>query len=360
MVDVYFIEAAASEEAGSLDHKVEALYDALAIEAQIRQDSFVALKLHFGEKGNTGYIRPEWLSGLAARLTQKTRRAFFTDTNTLYVGNRSNASEHLKLAWEHGYSQEALGIPVWIADGMIGRDDDEIEVDLPRIRSAKIASTFLSTDVLLCFSHFTGHVLSGVGAALKNLGMGCASRAGKLEQHSDVHPWVKSKKCTLCSTCFEYCPTGAIVEQGEAAFIQDETCIGCGECLVVCPTGAIGLSWDVDKGRVQEKIAEYAYCVHNLFEGRAGYFNFLVRMTRDCDCMSKDAPSFMEDIGILASRDPVALDKASVDLVNARAGKDIMQELQPIDWSIQLRHAEEIGLGSMEYDLKDLSLDGRH
>lgn len=355
MADVYFIGTKGSEEADSLARKVEVLYDALGVETHIRRDSFVALKIHFGEKDNTGYIRPEWLSRLISRLTQKTRRAFFTDTNTLYVGNRSNACEHLKLARDHGFSLEALGIPVWIADGLIGRDDDEIEVDLPRVRSAKIASTFLFTDVLLCFSHFTGHILSGVGAALKNLGMGCASRAGKLEQHSDVHPWVKSKKCTLCGMCFDYCPTGAIVEEAEAAFIRDETCIGCGECLVVCPTGAIGLSWDDDKNRIQEKMAEYAFCVHNLFEGRAGYLNFLIRMTRDCDCMSKDAPSFMEDIGILASRDPVALDKASVDLVNDRAGTDIMRELQPVDWSIQLRHAAEIGLGRMEYDLKNLS-----
>ncbi len=355
MPDVYFIPASRSEKPADLALKVEALYEALGLEPLIQADSFVAIKIHFGEKGNIGYIRPDWLSRLTERLAQCTRRAFFTDTNTLYVGHRSNACEHLKLAEEHGFSLAKLGIPVWIADGLIGREDEKLEVDLPHVRSAKIASTFFHTDILLCLSHYTGHVLSGVGAALKNLGMGCASRAGKLEQHSDVHPWVKSKKCTLCGACFDYCPSDAIIEAKGTAVIEDAKCIGCGECLVVCPTNAIGFSWDGNQDRVQEKIAEYAFCVHSLFGERSGYMNFLIKMTKDCDCMSQDAPVFLDDIGILASRDPVALDKASIDLVNEHAGKDIMFDLRPIDWSIQLKHAVEIGLGSLDYTLKHLS-----
>ncbi len=352
---VYFIPASADEAADILSRKVGRLYEALGIESHIQKDTFVALKIHFGEKHNTGFISPAWLSGLCGRLNRKTRRAFFTDTNTLYVGNRSNSVEHLKLAEEHGFSLSALGIPVWIADGLIGRDDDELSVGFPRLQSVKIASAFLSCDVLLCLSHFTGHMLTGVGASLKNLGMGCASRAGKLEQHSDVHPWIKSGKCTLCRTCFEYCPADAIEERSDAASIDDERCIGCGECLVVCPAGAINLSWDDDKGRVQEKMAEYACSVHRLFGERSGYMNFLVKMTRDCDCMSKDDPYFLADVGILASRDPVALDKASIDLVNERAGRDIMRELRPIDWSIQLEHARKIGFGNLDYTLVDLT-----
>ncbi len=353
--EVYFVPASAAEAADTISRKVERLYETLGIESHIRKDSFVALKIHFGEKDNTGFISPAWLSGLCGRLIRKTRRAFFTDTNTLYVGNRSNSVEHLKLAAEHGFSLAALGIPVWIADGLIGRDDEEVKVAFPRLTSVKIASAFLSSDVLLCLSHFTGHMLTGVGAALKNLGMGCASRAGKLEQHSDVHPWVKSSKCTLCRTCFEYCPADAIEERSGAASILDERCIGCGECLVVCPAGAISLSWDDDKGRIQEKMTEYACGVHRLFGERAGYMNFLIKMTRDCDCMSKNDPSFMEDVGILASRDPVALDRASIDLVGERAGRDIMRELRPIDWSIQLEHARKIKFGNLDYELVDLT-----
>jgi uncharacterized Fe-S center protein len=354
MPDVYFIGASGSESPERLSAKAARLYDALDLDSCIDGDSFVAVKLHFGEKGNLGHIQPGWLSGMIGRLVRRTRRAFLTDTNTLYLGNRSNACEHLQLAGDHGFSREDLGVPVWIADGMIGRDDHHVEVDLPRIKSAKIASTFFHTDVLLVLSHFTGHVLTGVGAALKNLGMGCASRAGKLEQHSDVHPWVKTKKCTLCRTCFDYCPTGAIGEKGEAAFIRDETCIGCGECLVVCPTGAIGFGWDDNQDRVQQKMTEYAFCVHNLFGDRSGYMNFLIRMTKDCDCMSQDEAPFMEDLGILASRDPVALDKASIDLVTDAAGRDIMRELRPIDWSIQIQHAKEIGFGDADYRLVEL------
>ena len=193
MPDVFFIEASLEEGSETLARKVERLYTALDLDPFIRRDTFVALKIHFGEQGNTGYIRPAWLSLICEHLRRKTRRAFFTDTNTLYLGNRSNACEHLALAREHGFSASATGIPVWISDGLIGRDEEKIRIDLPRIKTAKIASTLVHSDVLLCFSHFTGHVLSGVGAALKNLGMGCASRAGKLEQHSDVHPWVNRK-----------------------------------------------------------------------------------------------------------------------------------------------------------------------
>ncbi len=186
---------------------------------------------------------------------------------------------------------------------------------------------------------------------MKNLGMGCASRAGKLEQHADVQPWINADVCTLCGVCFDYCPESAIVEQETKAFILKEKCIGCGECLVVCPQGAVKHNWDYDNVRIQEKMAEYAYSVHSLFTGKAGYLNYLIKMTKDCDCMSKDSPAIHPDIGILASLDPVAVDKASVDLLNRDAGRDIVRELYDFDWSTQLTHAESIGLGTTEYNL---------
>ena len=348
---VYYIPASETESVSSLAAKSEQIYLALGLQEKIQRHDFVALKLHFGEKGNTGYIQPAWLSSIVEQIKQKTARAFFTDTNTLYLGKRSNAIEHAQLAFGHGFRQSRLGIPVFIADGLIGRNSDSVLVDLARIKEAKIASAFLNTDVLLCLSHFTGHILSGFGAALKNLGMGCASRAGKLEQHADVHPWVKANACTLCRVCFAYCPEEAIVAQQEQAFILDEKCIGCGECLVVCPEGAIKHSWDDDNRRIQEKMAEYAFSVHSLFDGKAGYLNYLIKMTKDCDCMSMDSPAIHPDIGILASLDPVALDKASVDLLNLTAGRDIVREYHDFDWSIQLTHAEKIGLGTTKYRL---------
>jgi uncharacterized Fe-S center protein len=299
-----------------------------------------------------GYIKPAWLISLIKRLKKKTAKVFLTDTNTLYIGSRSNTVEHLQLAAEHGFSIESLGIPVVIADGLIGKESQEIQLNLSRVKAAKIASTFLHTDVLLCLSHFTGHVIAGFGAAIKNLGMGCASRAGKLEQHSDVHPWINPKICKNCSLCLDYCPAGAIEQKEGSAFIIDERCIGCGECLVVCQSGAVKMRWDGDASRVQEKMAEYALAVLKGIKKKAGFINYLVKITKDCDCMSKNGKVIAGDLGIVGSLDPVAVDKASVDLLMEATGKDFLREANDVDWSIQLRHGQEIGLGSMEYELK--------
>ncbi len=352
---VFFIPAAGKEPFKSLAKKTEKVFVRLGLEKEIEKDSFTALKIHFGEKGNKGFIKPLWLSSLIKRLKQKKAQVFLTDTNTLYIGHRSNSVKHHQLAYGHGFTQAALGIPVIIADGIIGRYEENVQVDFPRVKTAKVAGTFGHTDILLCLSHFTGHILTGFGAAIKNLGMGCASRAGKLEQHSVVHPRVNQEVCKFCGTCFDYCPADSIVEKNGKAFIKEDKCIGCGECLVVCTAGAIKLTWDNDKVRVQEKMAEYAAAVQKLFYKKAGYINFLIKITKDCDCMCKDAPLIVEDIGILGSLDPVAIDRASVDLVNKTAGKDVLKIHNDIDWSVQLIYGEKIGLGTNDYELIEIS-----
>ncbi len=351
---VYFLPASERENHKTLAKKTQRIFLALGLEGRVKQDSFVGIKIHFGEKGNTGYIKPPWLAGLIAGLNKKNAKAFLTDTNTLYLGNRSNSVAHLRLAAQHGFSLEALGIPIIIADGLIGRESGDVKVNLNHVRSAKIASTFFHTDVLLCLSHFTGHILSGFGAAIKNLGMGCASRAGKLEQHSDVHPWVNPKVCTNCSICLEYCPADAIEQVNGYARIIDEKCIGCGECLVVCDAGAVKMRWDGDAVRVQEKMAEYALAALRSVKNNAGFINFVVKITKDCDCMSKNGKVIADDLGIFASLDPVAVDKASVDLLIEANGRDFLRESIDVDWSKQLQHGQRIGLGSMDYDLEKL------
>jgi uncharacterized Fe-S center protein len=351
---VYFIAAGRREGDRALDKKAEKLYLKLGLNQKIEKDSFVALKIHFGEKGNTGYIKPAWLEGVVRQLQSRTPRAFFTDTNTLYTGMRSNAIDYTQLAALHGYSLEKTRIPVHIADGLIGEDDEEVKVDLKRVKSAKIAAAILHSDYLICLSHLTGHVQSGLGAAIKNLGMGCASRAGKLEQHSEVHPRINAKSCRNCSICLDYCPTKAIIQKEGCAQIVDERCIGCGECLVVCKVGAVRMRWGEDSARLQEEMAEYAYSVWSRFEGKIGFLNFLLKITKDCDCMAKDQPEMVEDIGILSSTDPVALDIASADLVLKKARRDILKAGYNVDWSVQLKHGAQIGLGSMEYDLIEL------
>lgn len=351
---VYFVEATNRDGADQLSEKSEKIFLQAGQDDLVAKDDFVALKIHFGEKGNTGYIKPVWLAGIIARIRQRTSRVFLTDTNTLYLGQRSNSLDHLRLAQEHGFSLESTGIPVVIADGLIGRDDDEVEVDLPRVKTAKIASVFLNTDVLVCLSHFTGHMLTGFGATIKNLGMGCASRAGKLEQHSDVHPWVNPKLCNNCAVCIDYCPTQAIVQQNGSAMIIDEKCIGCGECLVVCPAGAVKMRWDGDWRRVQEKMAEYASAVGGLFREKAVFLNYLLHVTKDCDCMSQKPRVIARDVGILGSRDPVATDKAAVELLLQAERKDVLKASYEADWSVQLEHAEQIGLGTTNYELVNL------
>ena len=348
---VYFLTADRREGDKTLASKTERLFLALELHKRIEKDDFIALKIHFGEKGNTGFIKPAWLEGLIRHLQARTNRVFFTDTNTLYVGERSNAVDYVRLAASHGFSFEKTGVPVLIADGLAGENDEEVRVDLKWVKAAKIASGIARADFLLCLNHFTGHVQTGFGAAVKNMGMGCASRAGKLEQHSDARPRINPKICRNCSLCLDYCPAGAIIQKEGSAHILDDRCIGCGECLVVCKLGAVKMRWDGDSVRVQEKMAEYAFAVWSRFKEKAGFMNFLLKITRDCDCMAKDQPEIIGDIGILASSDPVALDKASVDLVLGKKKKEVLRQGYDLDWSVQLRHGQAVGLGSLDYEL---------
>jgi len=348
---VYFIPARREEGDEALSRKAEKVFLNLGLKEQMDKKSFVALKIHFGEEGNTGFIKPQWLRKIISQIKSVTSRVFLTDSNTLYIGQRSNSVDHLKLAREHGFMEEALGAAVIIADGLIGRSDDELRVDLPLVKKAKVASAILDSDLLVCLTHFTGHVQAGIGGAIKNLGMGCASRAGKLEQHSDTKPWINPKNCTGCGVCLDYCPTEAIGLKDEKAIIEDEKCIGCGECIVVCKAGAVKFRWDSDYALFQKKMSEYAFSILNHFKGKIGFINFLLQVTKDCDCMSKENPAVVEDIGILGSLDPVAVDKASVDLIIKRSGRDVFKAGYDIDWSFQLKHGAKVGLGNLEYKL---------
>jgi uncharacterized Fe-S center protein len=352
---VFFIRADGAESPDLLGRKVKDVLVPTGFIEKLEPEDFVALKIHFGEKANTGYIKPDWLRGLAAEIFRRAPRAFLTDSNTLYTGPRSNSVEHIRLAWSHGFTPDVLGLPIVIADGLSGGDYGESRGGRGRVASAKIAGAILRSDALLSLAHVTGHVQTGIGAAIKNLGMGCASRAGKLDQHAVVHPRVNKKYCKNCGLCLEHCPAAAMIQIPDGVEIDGAKCIGCGECLVACKYRAIKIRWDEDSVRIQEKVAEYALLVARRFPKKVAFINFLIRVTKDCDCMARTQPPLVADIGLLASVDPVAVDRASADLVIARAGgTDVFRKGYDIDWSRQFSYAEKIGLGTNRYDLVEL------
>ena len=353
---VFFIRADGAEPSDVLGRKVRDVLAPTGFIQKLEPEDFVALKIHFGEKGNTGYIKPSWLRELAAVITLKSPRAFLTDSNTLYTGPRSNSVEHIRLAWSHGFTPDVLGLPLVIADGLSGGDYGESRGGRGRITSAKIAGAIMRSDALLGLSHVTGHVQTGIGAALKNLGMGCASRAGKLNQHAVVHPRVNKKLCKNCGLCLAHCPAAAMIQNSDNVEIDGAKCTGCGECLVACKYGAIKIRWDEDSLRIQDKVAEYAFLVARRFPQKIAFVNFLIRVTKDCDCMARTQAPIVGDVGLLASTDPVAVDRASADLVLERAGgTDVFRKGYDIDWSRQFSTAEKIGLGSTRYNLVELT-----
>lgn len=350
---VYYVRTGEKDTVGSVSAKLGRLIEASDVLSFVEKDDFTAVKIHFGDVGNTGHIRWEWAKEAAERLARKTQNAFLSDSNVIYkMGRRANSVEHLKIAYEHGFSMKNVGIPVIIADGLRGMNFTEVPVPGKHYSKVKIASDFACANSILAMSHMTGHIVTGMGCAIKNLGMGCASRRGKYEQHCGAYPEVDPEHCVGCGACVDVCPGGCLkLEQGRISFSR-ELCQGCGECAVVCRTKAIEIRWSETLEKLQQKMVEYAAGVIKAVNGKAGYINFLVKITKDCDCLAKDDPRIVDDIGILASSDPVSIDKASVDMVLDRAGKDIFKSGYPeTDWSVQIRYAQSMGLGNMEYEL---------
>ena len=362
--NVYFCNLRTSVKE-NLPAKLKRLMETAGLNSIIAARNLVAIKLHFGEKGNAAFIRPILIRPIVDVVKDLGAAPFLTDANTLYAGTRGNSISHLVTAIENGFAYSVLNAPLIIADGLRGASFATIKIDQEIIKKAYIGKEIAEADVLISVAHFKGHELSGFGGTIKNVGMGCASRRGKLEQHSDLSPKVKKKKCVGCGDCVNHCAHKAISLREGKAHIDPEKCVGCGECILICPNGAIDVQWNADIPLFQKKMAEYTWAVLKGKRDKSIFLNFLTNISPACDCYGHNDAPLVPDIGILASRDPVAIDQASVDLVNQQvgipesclggcsgSGDDKFRGIYPkIDWAVQLDHAEKIGLGSREYEL---------
>ena len=330
------------------------------------QDKFVAIKLHFGEPGNLAFLRPNWARTVADFVKERGGKPFLTDCNTLYVGGRKNALDHMDSAMLNGFNPMTTGCQIIIGDGLKGSDEVEVPVvGGEYVKNAKIGRAVMDADVFISLTHFKGHEEAGFGGCLKNIGMGCGSRAGKMEQHNAGKPHVAQKHCIGCGQCRKICAHGAPIIENGKAYIDHDKCVGCGRCIAVCPKDAVRINWDETTANLNCKIAEYTKAV---VDGRPCFhISLVIDVSPNCDCRPENDMAIVPNVGMFASFDPVALDMACVDAVNAQTPlrgsaaddahakahvHDHFQRLHPdTNWRSCLEHGEKIGIGTREYEL---------
>ena len=333
------------------------------------EKKMTAIKIHFGEPGNLSFLRPNYAKAVADVVKELGGRPFLTDCNTLYVGRRKDALEHISAAYEDGYNLLSTGCHIIIGDGLKGTDDVAVPVEGGEmVKEAKIGRAVMDADVFISLSHFKGHEMAGFGGCIKNVGMGCGSRAGKMEQHNSGKPTVDQSFCVGCRACSKNCAHGAITFPEKKAVINHDKCVGCGRCLGSCNFDAI---YNENSSAVKElnmKMSEYTKAV---VDGRpAFHINLVIDVSPYCDCHSENDTPILPDVGMFASFDPVALDQACADACNAREpmpGSLLYEHVHEegfcdhhdhfvnttpeSEWETCLEHAEKIGLGSREYEL---------
>lgn len=331
---------------------------------------FVAIKMHFGERGNLAFLRPNYARVVADMVKERGGLPFLTDSNTLYVGSRKNALEHLDTAMENGFSPLSTGCQIIIADGLTGSDDVEVPVEGGEyIEKAKIGRAIMDADAIITLTHFKGHEMAGFGGTLKNVAMGCGSRAGKMEMHSDGKPRADIDACTGCRICARFCAHDAIDFVERKAVIDHERCAGCGRCVSACKFDAIGHAYDENAHIMNRKMAEYCKAV---LDGRPQFhISLVIDVSPYCDCHAENDAPVVADVGMFASFDPVALDCACADAVNRQtpfensalgeahrehgADSDHFHALfAHTDWRTCTEHAEKLGVGRCAYELIDI------
>lgn len=305
----------------------------------------VAIKLHFGEKGCSTYVNPEIVKAVYDKIISLGKKASLIECNVLYRGSRTNTTDHLATAKEHGFDFALINI----LDGENGQEYLKVDID-GLIKKAKLGRGLQDYDSMIVISHLTGHMMAGFGGALKNVGMGLGSRAGKLQMHSEISPSVNIERCTACKTCIEYCNADAIEIINGKAKINNKKCEGCAMCIAVCPQKAVKIPWDSSTASdLQKRMVDYVDAVFKIIsKDKMIFINVLENITKECDCFGIIQEPIMEDIGILTGNDIVAIDKASTDLIKEK-GKDL-------DGQVQIDYAAERGLGSRDYEI--VGLDG--
>lgn len=344
---VYFKSAATPHAKDALHLSIEKLMGKINV---VQRGDVVAVKLHMGEFGNTGYIRPVLVRRVVDFIKQEGGIPFLTDTTTLYGGKRGNAADYLITAAVNGFSIASMGCPVIIADGLRGNDEIVVHVEGEDIA---VATSIAEADSMVVLSHFKGHGMAGFGGAIKNLGMGCTSKRGKRWQHAASRPEHDVENCILCRKCIGFCPADAVTEENGRIVIHYERCWGCGACTVLCEQGCFSLS---PRGiaQFQKRVAMAAKAALQVVDGRASFINVLMDITPRCDCCSFAGRPLLDDVGILASRDPVAIDAASYKLVCDAAGMDVFHEIHGICGTGQVEEAEKLGIGTGAYVLESV------
>lgn len=300
----------------------------------------VAIKIHFGEKGNKNYLAPELIEKLTNKLN-----ATLVETNVLYRGQRRFTEQHLKLAKEHGFDFAPIDI-------LNSEGEKVIPAELKHFNSVSVGSHMDKYDNFLIISHFKGHVMAGFGGAIKNVAMGLASISGKMAIHASTLPVCRDARCIACGDCVKNCTEGAITLN--PLVIDADKCIGCGKCIGVCAVGAIQVPWgSTSKHNFNEKLVDYASGITKNYP--MVYINILANISQDCDCDGTAHDPFVDDIGILASTDIVAIERASLDLVNkAYNCEDAFAKVNGTSGDHQINYAFKIGLGNTNYKLIDI------